>query len=132
MTTPPSARHAAREDVPDVAAVGDLIGNVARDLSTLVRQELALARAELKQEAARTGRAAGALTGAGAAAGFAVLFLSLAVWAALASVMHPGWAALTVAVLWTGAATLLYAAGRARLRAVRTGNTRLNPPGGAR
>jgi Putative Actinobacterial Holin-X, holin superfamily III len=37
--------------------VGELVGNVTRDLSTLMRQELALARAELKAEAGKTGKA---------------------------------------------------------------------------
>jgi hypothetical protein len=41
--------------------VGELVGNVTRDLSTLMRQELALAQAELKTEARKTGKAAGAL-----------------------------------------------------------------------
>ena len=46
-------------------SVGQLIGDVTRDLSTLMRQELALAQAELKREAAKSGKAAGALGGAG-------------------------------------------------------------------
>ena len=52
----PDRPHAA--DVTD-ASVGELLGNVARDLSTLMRQELALAQAELRQEAKTTGKAAG-------------------------------------------------------------------------
>jgi hypothetical protein len=99
--------------------VSELIGNVARDLSTLVRQELALARAELKQEAATTGKAAGALGAAGVAALFAVLFLSLALWAGLSHLMDSGWAALLVAVLWGIAAAVLAVTGRSRLREVR-------------
>ena len=33
------------------ASVGELIGEVTRDMSTLMRQELALAKAEVKEEA---------------------------------------------------------------------------------
>lgn len=100
------------------ASVGDLIGNVTRDLSTLMRQELALAQAELKQEAATTGKAAGALGGAGFAGYFVVLFLSIALWAGLSNVMDSGWAALIVAVLWAVIAALLFVTGRERLRRV--------------
>jgi hypothetical protein len=101
---------------PERESIGDLIGNVTRDLSTLMRQEVSLARAELKQEAVRSGQAAGAYGGAGMAALLALLFLSLAVWAGLSTLMHPGWAALTVAVTWAVIAALLYFAGRARFR----------------
>jgi Putative Actinobacterial Holin-X, holin superfamily III len=105
-------------DISD-ASVGELLGNVARDLSTLMRQELALAQAELRQEAKTTGKAAGALGAAGLAGWFVILFLSLALWAALSELMHPGWAALIVAVIWAAIAGALYAAGRANLRKVR-------------
>ncbi|WP_345427078.1 phage holin family protein, partial [Pseudonocardia xishanensis] len=71
------ARHAAATTTgnrvtTESESVGDLVGNVTRDLSILMRQELALAKAELKQEAGRTGKAAGAFGGAGFAAWFVV------------------------------------------------------------
>ncbi len=45
------------EGRPDVdgASVGALIGEVTKDLSTLMRQELELAKAELKTEAKKAG-----------------------------------------------------------------------------
>lgn len=104
-------------DVAD-ASVGELIGNVTRDLSTLMRQELALAQAEIKQEVTKTAKGAGALGGAGFAAWFVVLFLSLALWAGLSNLMDPGWAALIVAVLWAVIAAVLFVTGRSQLRAV--------------
>lgn len=108
---------AALGDVGDVS-VGDLIGNVTRDLSTLMRQELALAQAEIKQEATKTGKAAGALAGAGFAAFFVVLFLSIALWAGLSNVMDAGWAGVVVAVLWAVVAAVLFVMGRKKLREV--------------
>jgi Putative Actinobacterial Holin-X, holin superfamily III len=124
MTVPGSGASAvgpATEPTPDVAntSVGDLIGQVTKDLSTLMRQELELAKAELKQEATKTGKAAGELGAAGFAGYMAVLFLSLALTAALAAVMGWGWAALVVAVLWAIAGAVLYAVGRKQLREVR-------------
>ena len=94
-TTPTAAHrapddHSASYDVGDVS-VGDLIANVTQDLSTLMRQELALAQAELKQEVSKTAKAAGALGGAGLAVHFVLLFLSLALWAGLSNVMDAGW-----------------------------------------
>ncbi len=100
-------------------SVGDLIGNVTRDLSTLLRQELALAQAELKQEATKTAKGAGAMAGAGVAGYFVLLFLSLALWAGLSNVMDAGWAGLIVAVIWAVMAAVLFGTGRAKLRQVR-------------
>ena len=106
------------QDVGEVA-LGDLVGNVTRDLSTLMRQELALAQAELKQEATKTAKGSGALVGAGLAAIFVLLFLSLALWAGLSNLMDAGWAALIVAVIWAVIAAVLFVTGRSRLRQVR-------------
>lgn len=123
--SPPAGAHAqpvpplgAPEDVGEVA-LGDLVGNVTRDLSTLMRQELALAQAELKQEATKTAKGGGAIAGAGLAAIFVLLFLSLALWAGLSNLMDAGWAALIVAVIWAVIAAVLFVTGRSRLRQVR-------------
>jgi Na+/melibiose symporter-like transporter len=108
---------AATDDVGDVS-VGDLIGNVTRDLSTLMRQELALAQAELKQEATKTAKGGAALAGAAVAGFFVLMFLSIALWAGLSNVMDAGWAGLIVAVIWAIIAAVLFATGRSRLRRV--------------
>jgi Putative Actinobacterial Holin-X, holin superfamily III len=109
---------AAPEDVAEVS-VGDLIGNVTRDLSTLLRQELALAQAELKQEATKTAKGGGALAGAAVAGFFVLMFLSIALWAGLSNVMDAGWAGLVVAVIWAVITAVLFTTGRSRLRRVR-------------
>lgn len=119
----PARDPVAHRDVGD-ASIGELIGSVTRDLSTLMRQELALAQAELKEEASKTGKAAGALGGAALAAWFVVLFLSLALWAGLATVMAAGWAAVVVAVLWAIVAAALYVTGQSRFRQVHPKPTR--------
>ncbi len=119
MTTP--SQHAPSRNGPDVAdtSVGELIGDVTRDLSTLMRQELELAKAELRQEAVKSGRAAGALAGAGLAGHLTILFLSLALWAALSNVMDAGGAGLSVGAVWGVAGAVLYTTGRRQLRQVR-------------
>lgn len=82
-------------------------------------QELDLARAELRPEAAKTGKAAGALGGAGVAGHLTLLFLSFALWWALDSALDGGWAAVLVAALWAVIGAVLYSLGRQRLRQVR-------------
>jgi hypothetical protein len=108
----------ARSDLADTS-VGELIGDVTRDLSTLIRQEFELATAELKQELVESGKAAGALGGAVFAGQMMLLFASVALWLTLARAMDWRWAALAVAALWALAAAGLYLIGRDQLRRVR-------------
>jgi hypothetical protein len=107
-------------DRPDVAgtSVGDLIGSISDDLSQLFRQEVELAKAELKQEASTAGKAAGMLAGASFAGYLAVVLLSFAAVFGLGAVIGNGWAALIVAVLWAAAGAVLYSTGRKKLKAV--------------
>ena len=100
------------------ASVGELLGEVTADLSTLMRQELALAKAELKQEAVKAGRAYGMLGGAGFAGYMVLLFASIAAWWGLAEVMPSGWAALIVTAVWAVIGAVLYTQGRRRMREV--------------
>jgi hypothetical protein len=117
MTRPPGSPGHPPADVSD-ASVGQLMGNVSRDLSTLVRQELTLAKAEVKAEATKAGKGAGMLGGAGFAGYMVLLFLSFGLWWGLSNVMDQGWAALIVAGLWAVVAAVLYAVGRNNLRRV--------------
>jgi hypothetical protein len=105
---------------PDIsnASVGELVGHVAQDLSTLMRQELELAKAEVKQEVTKTAKGAGMLGGAGFAGYMVLLFASIAAWWGLANLMDQGWAALIVTGIWAVIAAVLFAVGRARLKQV--------------
>lgn len=104
-------------DVSNVS-VGELMGEVTRDLSTLMRQELDLAKAEVKQEVTKTGKAAGMLGAAGFAGYMVLLFASIAAWWGLANVMDQGWAALIVTGIWAVIGAVLFAVGRRQLREV--------------
>jgi len=103
---------------PQESSVGQLISEISDDLSTLFRQEIELAKAEVRQEARKASRAAGMLGAAGFAGYMVALLLTLAVVAGLSNVMDPGWAALLVAVVWAVVGAVLYVTGRQRLRAV--------------
>jgi hypothetical protein len=107
-----------RSEQVSETSIGELIGNISNDLSQLFRQEVDLAKAELKQEATKAGKAAGMLGGAGFAGYLAVVLLSFAVVFGLANVMDAGWAALIVAVVWGVIGAALYATGRKKLKTV--------------
>ena len=104
-------------DVSGVS-VAELVGEVTQDLSTLMRQELELAKAEVKQEAVKAGKAAGMLGGAGFAGYLTLLFASIAAWWGLANVMDQGWAALIVTGLWALIGAVLFLVGQRRLQQV--------------
>jgi hypothetical protein len=121
MTQPgPDSNYVPGATSPDPsnASVGELVGHVAQDLSTLMRQELDLAKAEVKQEVTKTAKGAGMLGGAGFAGYMVVLFASIALWWGLANLMDQGWAALIVTGIWAVIAAVLFAVGRARLKQV--------------
>jgi hypothetical protein len=137
MTSPgPGAERLCRPaGAPDAnASVGELVSQVSQDLSTLMRQELQLAKAELKQEAVTAGKAAGMFGGAGFAGYMVLLFASIAAWWGLAQAVNTAVAALIVAVIWAVTGAALYAAGRRQVREVhpvpqRTAETLQELPG---
>ena len=101
------------------ASIGELIGEVTSDLSTLMRQELELAKAEVKNEAVKAGKGAGMLGGAGYAGHLTVLFLSLTLMWALGDLWDtPAWGALVVAVIWGITAAVLFVKGREQIKRV--------------
>ena len=99
-------------------SVGSLLSNVTSDLSTLMRQELELAKTELKQEAKDAGKAGAMFGGAGVAGWMVLLFGSAALMWGLGNVMDMGWAALIVTGIWLVIAVVLFVAGRSRARQV--------------
>jgi uncharacterized membrane protein YqjE len=103
---------------PEERSLGALFSNVTEDLSTLIRQEVALARAELQESATKAGRAGGMVAVAGVAANLALVFLSVAVWWALGDAIGRGWAGLVVAVIWAVIAAVLAMRAKAQVREI--------------
>ena len=100
---------------PDVSgrSVGELISHVASDLSTLLNQELELAKAELRIEAGKAGKTAGAFGGAAVAGYFALLFASWTLLFALHALFDSyTWAALVVTLLYAIVGAVLFARAR--------------------
>ncbi|MDQ0871052.1 hypothetical protein QFZ70_003525 [Arthrobacter sp. V1I9] len=112
---PPSEAHVKADN----ASLGELLGDVTRDLSTLMRQEVELAKAEVKQSATKAGKGGGMLAGAGVAGHFVLVFLSLALMFALGALMPLGWAAVIVAVIWGIIAAVLASIGRKELKQIK-------------
>lgn len=118
-TTAAPGVHPAQNNDGGSRSLGDLISEITTDLSTLVQQEIALAKAEATQSAKRAGKGAGMFGGAGFAGYFAVLFLSIALWWALGDGMGHGWSALIVAVLWIIVAAVLALRGKKEFADIR-------------
>ena len=100
-----------RSDLND-RPIGELIKQLSQDTSTLIRQEMALARAEMTQKGRQAGKGAGllgaggvvGLLAAGALTAFFILLLS--------EVMEPWLAALIVAVVYGAIAAVLALTGK--------------------
>jgi len=72
----------------DERSLGDLFSDLSRETTTLVRQEVQLAKAELTQSATEAARGIGMLVAGGAVAYAGLLFLLLAI---VSGLMEAGW-----------------------------------------
>jgi hypothetical protein len=107
------------EEKAATTSLGDLLGNVTRDVSTLMRQEIALAKAEISDSAKKAGKGAGLLGGAGYAGLMAVFFLSVALMVGLGYLFdNQAWGAVVVAVIWAVIGLVMYLQGRKQLTTV--------------
>ena len=100
------------------ASLGELFSDLTTDMSALVRDELSLAKVELKDEITKAGRAGGMFGGAALAGYMTIVLLSFAAAWGLAELMAVGWAFLIVGVVWGAAAVFLYLRGREQFRQV--------------
>ncbi|GEP40573.1 membrane protein [Nocardioides psychrotolerans] len=107
---------------PDQRSLGQIVSDVTQDLTTLIRQEMDLAKTEMKQEVVKAGKGAGLLGGAGLAGWFLLLFLSLTLMFALDEAMPIWAAALIVTAVWGIAAAALALMGK---KAIQEANPQL-------
>jgi hypothetical protein len=88
-------------------STAELVKNLSREVSDLVRQEIALARAEMMQKGRKAGRGAGMLSGA-AVLGLAAVGGSMATLILLLDLVLPTWlAALIVTAAYAAVAAVL-------------------------
>ena len=83
-----------------------------------MRQEVELAKAEVKQSVTRAGKGAGMFAGAGLSGHMVLLFLSIAAWWGLGDSMGHGWSALVVAAIWLVIGGVLAILGKSEMKAV--------------
>jgi uncharacterized membrane protein YqjE len=96
--------------------IGELLKQLSQETTTLVRQELDLAKAEMAQKGKQAGLGAGMFGGAGVSALLGLGALTAAVIAALDIAMPLWLAALIVAVIWLAVAGVLGLAGKTKVQ----------------
>ena len=99
-------------------SLGEILSDVSEDFSSLMRQEVELAKAEIRQSAMRAGKGAGMFAGAGISGHMVLLFVSVAVWWGVGDSTGHGWSALIVAAIWLIIAGVLALAGRSEIKSV--------------
>lgn len=116
---PPAQEHANEpEHGGSLSSVGELLGEISADISTLMRQEVELAKSEIRQSVKQASKGGGMLAGAAVGGHMVLLFLSIALWWGLGNAIGRGWSALVVAVIWAIIAAILAAMGRSQLKEV--------------
>jgi uncharacterized membrane protein YqjE len=105
------------QDDPRERGIGELVKDLAGQTSTLVRQEIKLAQAEVTEKGKVAGRGAGMLAGAGVAALLMLGTLTAVLVVALDSALPLWLAALIVTAIWGVVAAVLAQSGRKALRA---------------
>ena len=117
-TSAPYHPPAPPENGGSLASAGQLLGEISSDISTLMRQEVELAKTELQQSVSKASRGAGMLGGAALAGHMVLLFLSVALWWGLGERIGRGWSGLVVALVWAVIAAVLAVTGRSQLKEV--------------
>ncbi len=97
----------AQQIVKEERSLGDLFSELAGETGTLVRQEVALAQAELTQKATKIGKNVGYLVVGGAVAYAALLALLTALIIGLGTLIGYGFSALIVGIVVAIAAVIL-------------------------
>jgi uncharacterized membrane protein YqjE len=97
-------------------STGELLKQLSQETSTLVKQEMALARAELTEQGKRAGTGAGMLGGAGVAGLLTLGSLTAMAIALLDTAMATWLAALIATVVWAAVAGVLALQGRSKIK----------------
>jgi uncharacterized membrane protein YqjE len=100
-------------------SLGELFGDLTRDVGEFFSTQIELAKLELREEAARAGKGAAFLGGGAVALHLAVALVSVAVAFGLAALMPDGFAFLIVGIVWLAIGAALAVNGRTQFRLVR-------------
>jgi uncharacterized membrane protein YqjE len=111
-TTSRFERSTAPEETGDARPVGDLVQRLSQQTSTLIRQEMRLAQAELTAKGKHAGKGAGMFGGAGLVALYGVGALVAAAIIGLGTAIDPWLAAVIVGAVLLAVAGLVALAGK--------------------
>jgi tetrahydromethanopterin S-methyltransferase subunit G len=117
LPSDPPQRSALQAE--DGRSLGEVMGDLTRNVSMLLQQEVALAKAELRQSGQRAGKGIGLFAGAAVAGLLFLVFLSVSAWWGLGQFIENQWSALVVAAVWVILAIILAMAGRAEMKRIR-------------
>ena len=106
-------------EAEDGRSLGSVLGDITANISTLLQQEVALAKAELRQSGTQAGKGIGLYAGAGVAGLLLLVFVSVSAWWGLGQYIENQWSALVVALVWAVVAVVLFLAGKKELQRVR-------------
>jgi len=117
MTDGSHSMHGMQTQTDD-RSLSQLLAEMTSELSTLMRKEVELAKAETKEEVGKASKAA-AMFGGTAVTGFmALLLISFAAAWGLAEIIEPGWAFLVVGLIYAVVAAVLLSQGKKKMQQV--------------
>jgi uncharacterized membrane protein YqjE len=96
--------------------VGELLKQLSHETTTLVKQELELAKAEMAEKGKQAGTGVGLFGGAGVTGLLALISLTLTLIFVLGTAMEDWIAALIVTVLWAAVAGVLALTGKKKVQ----------------
>jgi len=117
MTDGSHSMHGMQTQTDD-RSLSQLLAEMTSELSTLMRKEVELAKAETKQEVGKAGKAAGMFGGTAVAGFMALLLISFAAAWGLAEIIEPGWAFLVVGLIYAVVAAVLLSQGKKKMQQV--------------
>jgi protein-S-isoprenylcysteine O-methyltransferase Ste14 len=118
LTPPDGARDSAREGASG-RSLGQLFSDASRDLTGLVRSEIALAKVELRDDVKAAAKGGGMFAVAAALGLLAAILLSFAiVYGIVAAGLDEGWSFLIVGAVYLLLAAVLALVGKRQLKRV--------------
>jgi len=102
----------------DERSIGELFAELANETSTLVRQEVQLAKTEITQKVTSAGKDAGMIGAGGALAYAGLLAVIAAIIIGLGHLIGMGWSALLVGIVVIGVGYMLIQSGLSALKRI--------------
>ncbi len=106
-------------------SLGEIAGDLFDNASTLIKQEVELAKAEAKDSASKAGKGVGMFAGAGVTALLGMIAVTLALWWGIAILIGSdtdpalGWSGVIVALIWFVIAAILALVGKKEFEKMR-------------